>query len=111
MTVPLLTITQYDLQPYYIAQAKDSQGVIDLTGAVVRCNMKNILDEVLKISRQTTGINVTDETNGQFEYRWQDDDTDTVGEYLIEFEITPTSGGKFTLEQAPVEIISGLDTT
>lgn len=111
MTPALLTITQYDLQPYYYAQAKDSDGVINLTGASIVCNLKNSLDNTIKINRQSAGINITDAVNGEFEYRWVSGDTDITGDYLIEFEVTPSSGGKFTLPQAPLRIIPGLDTT
>jgi hypothetical protein len=103
-----------DLQPYYYAQAKDRAGnVIDLTGATIRCTMKLAGSTgTPKIDRRTTGIVVTDAVNGEFELQWQQGDTDTVGKYLIEFEIVPQSGGKFTLppdNSAEVLIIASLD--
>ena len=57
---------------------------------------------------------VTDSTSGKFEYRWQGTDTDTSGKYFIEFEITPTAGGKYTLPTdrgAIVRIIDDEDST
>jgi hypothetical protein len=117
MSTKALKITKNDLQPYYHATAEDSNGVIDITGATIVCTMKNIRTGDLKINRQSAGINISDATNGEFEYKWVSGDTDTVGGYEIEFEITPTSGGKFTYPtteedgKAIVEIVDSLDTT
>jgi len=112
MSIKVLHLKENDLQPYYYATAKDSDGdAINVTGATIYCTMK-LMDGSVKIDRQTTGITITDGANGQFEYRWQAGDTDTVGRYKIEFEINPASGGKFTLpadEQAIVHIHSSLD--
>jgi hypothetical protein len=69
-------------------------------------------DGTLKLDRQSAGINITDAAGGEFEYRWQAGDTDTVGRHEIEFEITPASGGKFTVpasERAYVIIRDSLD--
>lgn len=109
-------ITQYDLQPYYPVQVKSTSGSpLDLTGATIRCNMKTKKGDTLIINRQTAGINVSDVTNGKFEYRWQSGETGTSGQFYIEFEVSPASGGKFTIPnykdgRAEVQIISGLDT-
>ena len=114
--VKIFYLTQYDLQPYYPVQIKSSDNSpFDLTGATIRCNMKTRKGNILKINRESTGINVSDAPNGKFEYRWGTANVDTVGEYNIEFEITPFSGGKFTVPnpkdgKAQVNIISGLDT-
>jgi len=113
--IKVFYITQNDLQPYYPVQVKDvNDSVVDLSGATIRCNMKTKKGTSIIINRQTTGVNVSDATNGKFEYRWQSGDTGTVGQYHIEFEVTPTSGGKFTVPnykdgRAEVNIISGLD--
>jgi len=112
MSIKILHLKQHDLQPYYYAEAKDSDGnAITITGATIYCTMK-AMSGAIKINRQTTGVTITDGANGQFEYRWQSGDTDTVGRYKIEFEINPASGGKFTLpvdEQAVVHIHEALD--
>ncbi len=114
MAVGVLEIKKNDLQPYYYAQVKDSDSaVVGISGATIRCTMK-AAGGAIKIDRQTAGINITDATNGKFEYQWQSGDTDTVGKYYIEFEITPSSGGKFTLppnNDAIVMIFDSLDTT
>lgn len=115
MTIAPFYIKQHDLQPYYYAQFLDADGeVVDLSGATIRCTMKQ-RDGTLKINRQTAGINVTSEDNGDFEYQWQGSDTDTVGKNYIEFECVPGSGGKFTLpsnpnERAEVWVMKSLDT-
>ncbi|MEK6849669.1 MAG: hypothetical protein AABY01_03820 [Nanoarchaeota archaeon] len=108
-------ITQHDLQPYYPVQVKStSGGVVDLTSATIRCNMKTKKGTAIQINRGTTGVNVSDATNGNFEYRWQSGETGTTGQFYIEFEITPSSGGKFTVPnykdgRAEVQIVAGLD--
>ena len=95
-----LILKRNDLQPYYFVQAKQFneagtiKSVIDLTGTSIVCSMKSGAG-VLKIDRQPCVV--TDSTSGKFEYRWKDDETDTVGKYFIEFEINPSSGGKYTL--------------
>lgn len=102
----ILYITEDDLQPYYYVTAQDQAGtVINLTGASIVCTMKNKRTLQVKIDRQSTGISVTGAATGQFEYRWQSGDTDTAGEYNIEFDITPTTGGKFTLPSKAHEAV------
>jgi uncharacterized protein YfaS (alpha-2-macroglobulin family) len=59
-------------------------------------------------------LNITDGTNGKFEYRWQLGDTSVAGQYSIEFEVNPLAGGKFTVpayKAAIVNVIDSLDTT
>ena len=108
-------LTQYDLQPYYPVQVKSTDGSpFNLTGATILCNMRTKKGNTLKINRQSTGINVSNAANGEFEYRWGTANVDTSGEYYIEFEISPSSGGKFTVPNpkdghAQVNIVTGLD--
>jgi len=108
-------IKKNDLQPDYHAQIKDGDGmVVEITGATIRCTMQNARTGALKIDRQDTGINISDGINGKFEYQWQSGDTDTPGKYYIEFEITPTAGGKFTVpasyeDRAVVIVLESLD--
>lgn len=113
-SIDTLYIKKNDKQPYYYAQIKDaSDAVVNITGATIYCTMKNLNLGTTKINRQTTGINISDGTNGKFEYRWQGTDTNTVGTYSIEFEINPISGGKYTVptrKQAVVVVEDSLDT-
>jgi len=102
-------IKQFDAQPYYPVVVKDSDDdVVDISGASIVCTMKNIRTDELKISRQSSGCNITSGGLGEFEYRWVtytgSGDTDTVGEYNIEFEISPGAGGKFTVPAKPDEV-------
>lgn len=117
MAIETLYLTQHDLQPYYYVTVKDSSGaLVDLTGAVIRANMKLVGGTAPKINRSSTGIVIANQTTnkGEFEYRWQAGDTDTAGTYYIEFEVTPQTGGKFTLPggaQGATQVIieAGLD--
>lgn len=99
-----------DLQPYYYIQVKDSDdNVVDLTGATAVFSMRTV-DGTLKINRASATIPAG--TSGYAHYVWQSGDTDTSGTYYIEFEITPSSGGKFTLpayDKAVVIIQDDLD--
>ena len=86
-----------DLQPYYRVKIEDSAGdAVSLAGATIYCTMTTTSGTV-KINHQTVGITITDDVGGEFEYRWQTDDTDTADFYVIEFEINPSAGGLFTL--------------
>lgn len=114
-----LKITLNDEQTYYNGQAVDSDGVaVSLVGASGVVTMRTVDGLTTKINRQSTGLSITDAANGLFEYRWQtsDGDTDTAGQYYIEFEFTPPTGGKFTVPmpfqgKAEVHIEDSLDTT
>lgn len=121
--IETLYLTQHDLQPYYHVTLTDSSNVaIDLSGATIRTNMRLTDSTVLTINRSTVGITISNATAGQFQYEWQVGETDTVGTYDIEFEITPTIGGKFTIPNpfpsqstssgpAKIKIVAGLDNT
>ncbi len=100
MAIKTLQLHTNDLQPYYRVTVKDSDAnLIDLTGATIVCTMKESATGAVKINSASAGVVIANQTTnkGEFEYRWQTGDTDTVGSYYIEFEITPQSGGKFTL--------------
>lgn len=110
MAIKKLPLIQHDLQPYYYAKAKQADGtVINLTGASILCTMKAPGATSNKIDRRTTGIVITNAATGEFELRWQAGDTNTVGSYYLEFEVTPQSGGKFTLGPGTVQINAGQD--
>lgn len=117
MSIETVYVKKNDLQPYYYAQVKDADGdIVDIDGATIYCTMKNAKTGALKIDRQTTGISITPATTGKFQYAWQSGDTDSVGKYYIEFEINPSSGGKFTVpaqpeDKAEVHITESLDTS
>lgn len=79
------SIKQNDTSPSLQVTLKDSSlAVIDLTGATVRFHMKSV-DGTLKIDALMTVTNVS---GGVCQYNWQVGDTDTVGTYYVEFEVT-----------------------
>lgn len=113
--IKVLNLKVNDLQPIYRAKAIG----VDLTGATIVCTMKSRTGAGIKINRQSAGITIDPDqvTNeGLFTYQWQAGDTDTIDHYNIEFEITPATGGKFTIPNndidtpAIVKINTSLDT-
>jgi len=96
-------------------EAKETTGtVIDLNGATIRFTMKNIDTSSITVNRVTAGVTLTSATIGLFQYQWQSGDTNTTGSFSAEFEVTPSSGGKFTLPIKPdlrINIYPDLDIT
>jgi hypothetical protein len=79
------SIKQNDTSPSLQATLKDaSLSPVDLTGATVMFHMKSV-DGTVKVDQQMT---ITDDTGGVVQYDWQSGDTDTVGTYYVEFEVT-----------------------
>lgn len=79
-------IKQNNTSPSLQAILKDGSGtVINLTGASVRINMKAVGGTGLKVNSAMTIVNAT---GGIIQYDWQTGDTDTVGSYSVEFEVT-----------------------
>tara|TARA_R110000823_G_C15904661_1_gene497241 strand:- start:787 stop:1107 length:321 start_codon:yes stop_codon:yes gene_type:complete len=79
------SIKQNDTSPSLQATLKDAQLVpVDITAATVKFHMKS-LDGLVKID--DTMI-ITDASGGVVQYNWQANDTDTVGTYYVEFEVT-----------------------
>jgi hypothetical protein len=108
-------IKQNDRQPYYFFQFLDSAKVpVSILGSTIVCTMKNIDTGTVKINRSACVID--DGPDGKGHYEWGTTDTDTIGRYYIEFEVTPAAGPtkKYTRpadpeESAEVEIIAQLD--
>lgn len=117
MGINTLYLNQHDLQPYYYVTVTDSTGgAVNITGATIRITMRPEDSTALKINRSTVGITISDATAGRFQYAWQAADTDTIGIFDVEFEITPASGGKFTIPSrnqgvAHISIVADLDST
>jgi len=79
------SIKQNDTSPSLQVTLKDSSlVVVNLTGATVRFHMKSV-DGTLKVDASMT---VTSALGGVCQYNWQAGDTDTVGTYYVEFEVT-----------------------
>tara|TARA_R110000823_G_scaffold139299_1_gene269048 strand:+ start:253 stop:573 length:321 start_codon:yes stop_codon:yes gene_type:complete len=78
-------IKQNDTSPAIQATLKDANGsTINLNGAVVNIHMKSV-NGVLKVDEQMT---VVDADTGVVKYDWVTGDTDTVGTYYVEFQVT-----------------------
>lgn len=85
---------------------------VDLTGATATFTMVTDDDaRTVKVNAETATI--TSDVGGLIEYAWTSSDTDTVGDYLGEFEIT-LGGGKITLpndDSLEIEIVADYDNT
>ena len=89
------TIKQNDTSPSLGATLKDANLVpISLVGATVKVHM-NSIDGSVKVNQTMT---VTDAEGGVIQYDWQAGDTDTVGAYSAEFQVTFADG---TVETFP----------
>lgn len=78
---------QNDTAPFLQATLKDENGLaVDLTGATVVFSMRDASTQTLKVNESTA--NVTSPTDGEVQYEWNTGDTDTVGSYEAEFEVT-----------------------
>lgn len=99
MTKPAaLYLRRHDLQPYYYAQAVSETGsAINLTGATIRATMRQVDTTTAILNYTITGVTVTAATAGEFQLQWPTGSTATTGVFQLEFEITPSSGGKFTV--------------
>lgn len=75
-----------DRQPPIRAQLLDSSGTaIDLTGCSLVFRMRLKSATTLKVNASAT---VSDAINGRVEYEWGASDTNAVGTYLAEWEVT-----------------------
>jgi len=80
------TIKQNDDSPAFERTLSDSSGtVINLTGSTVRFHLYDQTKDTAKIDAAAT---ITDAANGVVVYTWAAGDTDTVGWYWGEFEVT-----------------------
>ena len=78
-------IKQNDTSPSLQATLKDSNLTpINLNGATVEFHMKS-LGGTIKVNETMT---IVDSPNGIVKYDWQTGDTDTVGTYNVEFQVT-----------------------
>lgn len=78
-------IKQNDTSPSLQATLKDATGsAVNITGATVRFHMKS-LEGSVKVDAE---MEITDAEGGVVQYDWSASDTDTVGTYRAEFEVT-----------------------
>ena len=102
-------IKQNDTSPSMLATLQDANDTaVDLTSASVRFHLRPISSSAVKIDAPVT-IVTADE--GIVRYDWDAADTDTIGSYQAEFEVTYADG---SIETFPndgyirVEIISDI---
>ena len=97
------SIKQNDTSPSLQATLKDAAlDPINLTSANVRLHMKSI-DGTLKIDQPMT---VVTPLQGLIQYDWQAGDTDTVGTYYIEFEVTYSDASIETFPNNGSKVVS-----
>lgn len=97
------SIKQNDTSPSLQATLKDaSLTAINLVGATVRFHMKSV-DGTLKIDQPMT---VVTPLEGIVQYDWQAGDTDTVGTYYVEFEVTYSDNSVETFPNNGNKVVS-----
>lgn len=80
-------IKQNDTAPAIRATLQDGDGnAVDLTDATVRFHMKAIDASTVKVDDIVSIVSPA--TSGVVQYNWIADDTDTVGSFHAEFEVT-----------------------
>ena len=79
-------IVQNDTRPPLEFTLTQDGAPVNLTGCTVRFYMKDAVSGSTKISGAT--CTVTDAANGKCRYDWTGTDTNTVGTYLGEVEVT-----------------------
>lgn len=83
-------IKQNDTSPFITATLKDaSNAAVDISGATVQFHMRKVGETTAKVDAAAV---VTDADNGAVKYEWSTGDTDTVGQYQAEFEVTYVGG-------------------
>lgn len=83
-------IKQNDTSPALKATLKDGlDAVVDLTAASVRFHMRPIGDTTTKVDAAAV---IENADGGVVYYNWTAGDTDTIGSYEAEFEVTFTGG-------------------
>jgi len=96
-------IKQNDTSPALLATLKDFSGsAINLTGASVLFHMKD-LSGTVKIDQAMT---ITNATLGLVRYDWQVGDTDTVGTYYVEFQVTYSDSSVETFPNNGNKVVS-----
>lgn len=85
-----IKIVQNDTRPPLEFEIAQEGAPVDLTGATVKFYMKDATTGSVKINGAACAI--TDATKGKCRYAWLAVDTNTVGAYLGEVEVTFPDG-------------------
>lgn len=92
MTLTRFNLKQNDRKPSMVATLRYENGTIrDLTGCTVKFLMRRARGWTAKVNAAAT---VTDAAGGVVRYDWASGDTDTVGRWQGEFQVTETATGK-----------------
>lgn len=83
-------IKQNDTSPAIQATLSDAAGAaVDLSGASVRFHMRAVGNTTAKVDAAAV---ISNATGGIVYYNWQAANTDTLGSYEAEFEVTFSGG-------------------
>jgi len=83
-------IKQNDTSPALQATLKDgSNSVVNLTGCSVNFHMRKVGSSAVKTDASAS---ISDALNGLVYYQWTAADTDTIGSFEAEFEVTYIGG-------------------
>ncbi len=85
-----IKIVQNDTKPYLEFEITQDGAPVNLTGATAKFYMKDAVSGSVKINGASCSI--TDAPKGKCRYVWTSSDTNTVGTYLGEVEITFPDG-------------------
>lgn len=97
------SIKQNDTSPSLQSTLKDAAlNPINLTGASVRLHMKSV-DGGFKVDEEMVVVNAL---QGVVQYDWQEGDTDTVGTYYVEFEVTHSDDSVETFPNDGNKVVS-----
>ena len=79
-------VKQNDTSPAMLATLQDANGAaVGIVGASVRFHMRTIGSSQVKVD--ATAV-IVDAEGGEVRYDWLAADTDTIGSYQAEFEVT-----------------------
>lgn len=102
-------IKRGDTSPSMLATLQDANGsAVDITGATVRFHMRKTGSSATVVDEAATVVTAD---AGLVRYDWQTSDTDTVGSYQAEFEVTYSDGTIETFPNnsyIPVNIVSDI---
>jgi len=100
-------IKQNDTAPILAATLKDADEVaVNLTGSSVRFHMREVGSTTSKVDADAV---LVDASGGQVKYTWAADDTDTIGSYQAEFEVTFGDGSVETFPNNGYVLIEIID--